>query len=306
MTQTICPYLGYYNLLNEQAKEGVDSGPAAVIESGILDKLKQDLGLSISFDNKVHNYSDVIPQDDPPFHNMNRPRTVSAATKKLSSQVYEHVSQGRRVLTLGGDDSIGIGTVSGVAKAIRDRFDRDLAVIWVDAHGDINTPESSRRGHKLLVVHGDIKPENILVFEGGVGRLTAKVSDFGFSQSDSHPRWTGQEAGGTEYWNAPECLHTATESLRTFSKLNHRDIYSFGLLTCFVLLEELPFDEQGWGAKELSAEKLGGQIGKAMISRWRSTKSGQAKQTYGILDFNGIETDELNVSCSMPLKLSCE
>jgi serine/threonine protein kinase len=160
--------------------------------------------------------------------------------------------------------------------------------------------------HKLLVVHGDIKPENILLFEGGVGRLTAKVSDFGFSQSDSHPRWTGQEAGGTEYWNAPECLHTATESLRTFSKLNHRDIYSFGLLTCFVLLEELPFDEQGWGAKELSAEKLGGQIGKAMISRWRSTKSGQAKQTYGILDFNGIETDELNVSCSMPLKLSCE
>jgi arginase len=150
MTQTICPYLGYYNLLNEQAKEGVDSGPAAVIESGILDKLKQDLGLSISFDNKVHNYSDVIPQDDPPFHNMNRPRTVSAATKKLSSQVYEHVSQGRRVLTLGGDDSIGIGTVSGVAKAIRDRFDRDLAVIWVDAHGDINTPESSRSGN----IHG--------------------------------------------------------------------------------------------------------------------------------------------------------
>ena len=137
-------------MLNEQAKEGVESGPAAVIDSGFLEKLKQDLGLSIFFDNKVHNYSDVIPQDDPPYHNMNRPRTVSAATKKLSSQVYEHAFQGRRVLTLGGDHSIGVGTVSGVAKAVRDRTGRKLAVVWVDAHGDINTPETSGSGN----IHG--------------------------------------------------------------------------------------------------------------------------------------------------------
>ena len=43
-----------------------------------------------------------------------------------------------------------MGTVSGVAKALRARFDRELAVVWVDAYGDINTPETSGSGN----VHG--------------------------------------------------------------------------------------------------------------------------------------------------------
>ena len=53
-----------------------------MIDSGVLEKLKQDLGLSIFFDNKVHDYSDLIPQDDPPYHNVNRPRTVSATNQE--------------------------------------------------------------------------------------------------------------------------------------------------------------------------------------------------------------------------------
>jgi len=44
-----------------------------------------------------------------------------------------------------------VGTISGIAKAIRERLDgRELAVIWVDAHADINTPETSRSGN----IHG--------------------------------------------------------------------------------------------------------------------------------------------------------
>lgn len=128
----------------------MDAGPAAILEAGLLHRLKHDLGFSVNFDNQVDHYSDIIPQVDPPHHNMNRPRTVSAVTRKLSAQVYEHVCQGRRVLTLGGDHSIGIGTVSGVAKAIKDTCNKDLAVIWVDAHGDINTPETSGSGD----IHG--------------------------------------------------------------------------------------------------------------------------------------------------------
>ena len=55
------------------------------------------------------------------------------------------------VLTLGGDHSIAIGTVAGTAKAIRERLGgKEMAVIWVDAHADINTPETSGSGN----IHG--------------------------------------------------------------------------------------------------------------------------------------------------------
>ena len=81
---------------------------------------------------------------------MKRPRVVSAVTKQISEQVYEHAQQGRCVLTLGGDHSIAIGTIAGTAKATRERLGREIAVIWVDAHADINTPETSSSGN----VHG--------------------------------------------------------------------------------------------------------------------------------------------------------
>lgn len=91
-----------------------------------------------------------MPESDPDYRGMKNPRTVSAVNKKLAEQVYEHASQGRLVLTLGGDHSIAIGTLAGSARAIRERLNRDIAVIWVDAHSDINTPESSDSGN----IHG--------------------------------------------------------------------------------------------------------------------------------------------------------
>jgi arginase len=81
---------------------------------------------------------------------MKNPLAVSAVTRKLCDQVYTHAKEGRLVLTLGGDHSIAIGTIAGTAKAIRERLHREMAVIWVDAHTDINTPETSESGN----VHG--------------------------------------------------------------------------------------------------------------------------------------------------------
>lgn len=91
-----------------------------------------------------------MPADDPDVRGMKNPRAVSAVTQKISEQVYSHAKEGRCVLTLGGDHSIAIGTVSGTAKAIRERLGREMAVIWVDAHADINTPEVSDSGN----IHG--------------------------------------------------------------------------------------------------------------------------------------------------------
>ena len=92
-----------------------------------------------------------MPASDPDYRNMKRPLAVSAVTRAIADQVYEQAITGRFVLTLGGDHSIAIGTVAGTSKAIRRRLNgREMAVIWVDAHADINTPETSESGS----IHG--------------------------------------------------------------------------------------------------------------------------------------------------------
>jgi arginase len=122
----------------------------ALIEAGLIDQLKKDLEFDVAYDGEVHSYHNSLPAEDPDYRNMKNPRSVSAVTQQLSKQVYEHALAGRFVLTLGGDHSIAIGTISGTAKATRERLGRDIAVIWVDAHADINTPETSGSGN----IHG--------------------------------------------------------------------------------------------------------------------------------------------------------
>jgi arginase len=122
----------------------------ALIEAGLIKELEEDLDLNITFDGQVHNYSEMLPTDDPDYRGMKRPKFASAVTKEVSEQVYNYAKTGKLVLTLGGDHSIAIGTVSGTARAIRERLGREIAVIWVDAHADINTPETSDSGN----IHG--------------------------------------------------------------------------------------------------------------------------------------------------------
>jgi arginase len=59
------------------------------------------------------------------------------------------MSDGRTPLVLGGDHSIAVGTLSGVSKYFHDA-DRKIGLLWMDAHADMNTPESSPSGN----VHG--------------------------------------------------------------------------------------------------------------------------------------------------------
>ncbi|KAK7968630.1 arginase [Apiospora saccharicola] len=133
-----------------QGKTGVDAAPSALIESGLLKQLREELNYKLHGDDTVHTYADLTPAQDEPYRNMKNPKRVSAVTQKLCDQVYTQAREGRMVLTLGGDHSIAIGTVAGSAKAIRERLGREIAVIWVDAHADINTPESSDSGN----IHG--------------------------------------------------------------------------------------------------------------------------------------------------------
>lgn len=134
-----------------QCKPGVDAAPSALISSGLLTQLTDELGYHLHHDNTVHSYAELMPKSDPDYRGMKRPLAVSAVTKRIAEQVYEQASKGRCVLTLGGDHSLAIGSIAGSARAVRERLNgRELAVIWVDAHADINTPETSDSGN----VHG--------------------------------------------------------------------------------------------------------------------------------------------------------
>ncbi|KAF2274820.1 Ureohydrolase [Westerdykella ornata] len=133
-----------------QPKPGVDAAPMALIQAGLIQQLREDLEYNVSYDGEVHNFSEMLPEDDPDYRGMKRPKFCSAVTREVSEQVYKYSMQGKLVLTLGGDHSIAIGTISGSARAVRERLGRELAVIWVDAHADINTPESSESGN----IHG--------------------------------------------------------------------------------------------------------------------------------------------------------
>ena len=140
----------YANFFGAKCKPGVDAAPSELIQSGLLTQLREELGYKLFGDDTVHSFSDAVPKDDPPYRNMKNPRAVSGVTRRIADHVYSHAKEGRLVLTLGGDHSIAIGTIAGSAKAIRERLGREIAVIWVDAHADINTPETSGSGN----IHG--------------------------------------------------------------------------------------------------------------------------------------------------------
>jgi len=74
---------------------------------------------------------------------------IGAACEDLAEQVEEVLNAGELPLVLGGDHSIAIGSISGVASYCRKR-DEKPGLIWFDAHADMNTPESSPSGN----IHG--------------------------------------------------------------------------------------------------------------------------------------------------------
>ncbi len=95
--------------------------------------------------------------------------------------------------------------------------------------------------HALSVVHGDMKPSNVLMCQSKLqGRFVAKLSDFGFSSIELDKRSIGL---GTFLWTAPECLPEASEELKNFKNTTTRDIYSFGLIIWYAGLSAFMMDE---------------------------------------------------------------
>jgi len=101
----------------------------------------------------------VVDEGDIPIKNMEElkvgderarylPEIVRASTA-LARKVERIMGLGHFPLVLGGDHSIAVGTVSGIAAFAQSRSQK-VGVLWIDAHGDINTPETSPSGN----IHG--------------------------------------------------------------------------------------------------------------------------------------------------------
>ena len=69
--------------------------------------------------------------------------------ERLAERVERSLKEGRRPLVIGGDHSIAIGTIAGAARHYRAKKQK-MGLIWIDAHGDMNTPETSPSGN----IHG--------------------------------------------------------------------------------------------------------------------------------------------------------
>jgi arginase len=127
-------------------RRGVDMGPSSIRIAGLSDVLK-DLG------NKI------IDGGDLDIKNMEELRVgdtrarflkeIARASKILARHSESTMAKGHFPLILGGDHSIAVGSISGIAAFARKRR-KKIGVLWIDAHGDLNTPATSPSGN----VHG--------------------------------------------------------------------------------------------------------------------------------------------------------
>jgi len=127
-------------------RRGVDMGPSAVRLAGLNEKLAA-LGYQVKdLGNVVVDQPESLPTG--PTHARYLPQIANTCAR-LADLVEKAADDSKVPLVLGGDHSIAIGTVAGMSRHFHKR-DRKLGLIWIDAHADMNTPESSPSGN----VHG--------------------------------------------------------------------------------------------------------------------------------------------------------
>src|SRR5215813_355160 len=129
-----------------QSRRGVDMGPSAVRVAGLEARLEA-IGHIVEDGGNV---SVAIPeQKKEGSANAKYLKEITATCTKSAELVLKSLEEGKVPLVLGGDHSVAAGTVAGVAEFYR-RQNQKIGLLWIDAHSDMNTPESSPSGN----VHG--------------------------------------------------------------------------------------------------------------------------------------------------------
>jgi arginase len=129
-----------------QSRRGVDMGPSAVRVAGLEARL-ESLGHIVEDGGNVGvAIAETKSEGDPHAKYL---KEITKTCTNHAELVVKTLEEGMIPLVLGGDHSVAAGTVSGVAEHFR-RQEQKIGLIWIDAHADINTPETSPSGN----VHG--------------------------------------------------------------------------------------------------------------------------------------------------------
>ncbi len=151
------------------SEPGALMGPAALRTAGLVRALS-DLGHAVT------DHGDVVPDGPPGRRGLD---AVAAWTRALSRTVEDALGAGAVPLTVGGDHSLSLGSIDGVMRHAA-REGRPLFVLWLDAHADFNTLETSPSGN----VHG--MPLAALCGEPGFPRLFAEPAPPPLAPTDVH------------------------------------------------------------------------------------------------------------------------
>lgn len=157
-----------------QSRRGVDMGPSAIRYAGVTETLeKLDFIITDLGDITINRPSENVIEKDSNLKNLAQ---ITSANQMLADMVDIEIQKGQFPLILGGDHSIAIGSLAGISKHYR-----NLGVIWYDAHGDLNSSETSPSGNihgmplavslgighdKLTNISGynpKVKPENVVI-----------------------------------------------------------------------------------------------------------------------------------------------
>ena len=130
------------------SRHGSDMGPSAIRLAGIKERLE-------SLNHKTFENADIFQPQPQEYEQVGNPKAkylkpiVNACTK-LAASVEEISSKGDFPLVLGGDHSIVLGTLAGLAASAK-KENKKIGVLYVDAHGDFNDTNTSPTGN----IHGE-------------------------------------------------------------------------------------------------------------------------------------------------------
>ncbi len=127
-------------------RRGVDMGPSALRIAGIEEGVR---GLGLEFEDRGN-----VPVREPASRTPKNPKArfldeIAACCRDLRGKVERILEDGAFPLVVGGDHSIACGTVAAIS-SFHHRKKQKIGLIWFDAHGDFNTPETSESGN----IHG--------------------------------------------------------------------------------------------------------------------------------------------------------
>ncbi|TFY54454.1 hypothetical protein EVJ58_g8862 [Rhodofomes roseus] len=152
-----CPFRG------GQSREGVDHGPIRLVQAGLPEQLAE-LGWTVNYDGH-HQFEEIDEKNDPPIGKMKNPRLVSRVCEAVAKVVGDHAKHGQLPLTLGGDHSLAMGTISGTLRSATGLF----------TYGGYECAEQAMMKSRLVMPRSSSELDATRIAHAIVGRRSATM-----------------------------------------------------------------------------------------------------------------------------------